>query len=246
MTQPPGDTHRTVAARDQNQSNNKIGWDRWIELAFTFAILAATVVNVVVAKKQWSAMIESNRINNLALVEIQRASVLYNGMVVNQFSAGLTSLSPDIDSVAGQGIVVAPTWFNAGGSATKNLHVYFGRPIESISPIERPDMRIPKDVKWVPTVIGPKGSQNGASRGIAIDKIKAIRTGQYHIYLWGDAYYNDIFPGTAEHKTKFCQEISGVTTAIDAQKQETVIGLTLTACMIHNCIDNECDAQTQD
>jgi hypothetical protein len=219
--------------------------------AATVVIAFANIGYDYFARLQWqiqegqlTALNESNRINNSALVEVQRASVLYNGFAVSQFNGGFTNLTKPDQSVIGEGIALAPTWFNAGGSATKNLRIFFGEPIESVTPIERPDMRIPPDTKYTPIVIGPKGSQNGIQRAISMEKLKRLKTGQYHIYLWGDAYYNDVFPNTKEHVTKFCQEIGGATFVLNTEtKSEDLLSAIFVPCMVHNCIDDECKAQ---
>jgi hypothetical protein len=226
----------------------KPGWNSlaiWsgVSAMTTVGILAATIIYSRFAYHQWQAMLESNRINNAGIVEIQRASILYDGMALTQFIGGFESLIAPKDNVVGPGISFSPVWSNAGGSATKNLRIFFGEPIESVTPIERPDMRIPPSTVWIPIVLGPKGRQNGTIRPIALEKVKAIRTGKMHIYLWGDAYYHDIFPGTPEHVTKFCQELGGVNWGINELKEEFVAGIIMTPCMIHNCIDDECKGQ---
>jgi hypothetical protein len=212
----------------------------------TLGILIATSIYATFAYQQWQAMIDSNRINNLGLVEIQRASILYDGMSLSSFTNGYTVLGDPKVSVVGPGIGISPIWSNAGGTATKDLRIFFGDPIESVTPIERPDMRIPKDTKWVPIVVGPKGRQNGVIRPIAMEKIKAIRDGKLHIYLWGDAYYNDIFPSTREHVTKFCQEIGGVNFGFNQLKEEVLVSVVLAPCTIHNCIDDQCKEQEKE
>ena len=185
-------------------------------------------------------MMESNRINNLGVVEIQRASVVYDGMSFSPFTEGFNLLGPPKVSLKGPGIGFSPIWTNAGATTTKNLHIFFGEPIESVTAIERPDMRIPTDTKWIPVVIGPKARQTGTIRPITTDKLRSIGEGKLHIYLWGEATYHDIFQGTREHVTKFCQEIAGTTST---PNQEIITGVILSPCLIHNCIDEECNDQ---
>ena len=54
----------TISNGDQDDATKKsrIAIDRWVELAFTFAISVATAVNVYVAHSQWSAMVQNNSI----------------------------------------------------------------------------------------------------------------------------------------------------------------------------------------
>ena len=48
-----------------------IGFDRWVELIFAGAIVAATVVNVYIAHSEWTAMVETNRINTRPYINIE-------------------------------------------------------------------------------------------------------------------------------------------------------------------------------
>jgi hypothetical protein len=208
----------------------------------TIVIAIVTTVYAVFSYHQWQAMLESNRINNLGVVEIQRASILFNGMASNPFAESFNVIDSPKSNVVGPGIAIGPIWSNAGSTATKNLRVFFGEPIESVTPIERPDMRIPANTRFIPIVIGPKGNQIGTLRPISSEKLRNIVSGKLHIYLWGEAHYRDIFPGTREHVTMFCQEIVGANAIINPQTREiSVVGNPIFgACMIHNCIDDEC------
>jgi hypothetical protein len=53
----------------------RIAVDRWLELVLIVVIAGATVVNVCVANRQWSAMRVSNRINTDAMIAANRASI---------------------------------------------------------------------------------------------------------------------------------------------------------------------------
>jgi hypothetical protein len=235
--------HNQHATTENHHSRNWSAIWSGVSAIATCAILVTTMVYATLSYYQWRALNEGNRINNTALVEIQRASVLFDKMTVARAEAGFTVLDSSKESVVGPSFGFSPVWFNAGSTATKNLRVFFGEPIESVTPIERPDMRIPQETQWIPGMIGPKGSQNGRMRPIAVGKIEQVKDGKLHIYLWGDAYYNDIFPGTTGHVTKFCQEIGGVNWASQSSGELAVIGIIMIPCMIHNCIDDECKTQ---
>jgi hypothetical protein len=51
-------------------SQTGIGWDRKIELIFAGVIVFVTAVNVIVVYCQWSAITDSNRLNNRPYIKI--------------------------------------------------------------------------------------------------------------------------------------------------------------------------------
>lgn len=55
---------------NSNPAKERVGWDRIIELIFAFAIVVATIGNVWVTHKQWTAMKESNQIQTRPYVKI--------------------------------------------------------------------------------------------------------------------------------------------------------------------------------
>ena len=89
----------------------------------TVVIAVVTTVYAIVSYKQWQAMLESNRINNVGLVEIQRASVTFEGFGMFAFTAGFTVADNPKSNVTGPGIAVAPIWTNAGNTGTKQLSI---------------------------------------------------------------------------------------------------------------------------
>jgi hypothetical protein len=51
----------------------------------------------------------------------------------------------------------------------------------------------------------------GASNAIILDDdLLAVRNGKKFFYIWGTIKYRDVFPGTPEHTTEFCGQISRV------------------------------------
>ncbi|MGH6848186.1 MAG: hypothetical protein ACREC0_12350 [Methylocella sp.] len=50
--QPPTKAHQRITDENTSDPKKGIGWDRMVELLFTFAIMAATAVNVCVSIRQ--------------------------------------------------------------------------------------------------------------------------------------------------------------------------------------------------
>jgi hypothetical protein len=215
-----------------------VGWLK--SFAANWIIAVATCVYTFFAIEQWSELRASNEINRNSLLALQPAQIIYSGLNVMPFQiySGLDDQQRPV-LIKTPGIAVSPIWLNIGNTRAKHVHVYFGDPIKTVSPTERPDMRIPSDIKFVPIVLGPKARENGAFKPLSQDEMTKIRNGELHIYLWGEATYADIFPGTNMHVTQFCQDISGI---ISNNNNNENVGILTQACMVHNCIDEDCKA----
>jgi hypothetical protein len=73
-----------------------------------------------------------------------------------------------------------------------------------------------------------------AGMGITEPSLRAI-LGGFKMSIFGLIYYNDIFPSTKEHVTKFCYQIG-------ANLSETnQIASSFGFCNHWNCADDECD-----
>jgi hypothetical protein len=80
------------------------------------------------------------------------------------------------------------------------------------------------------TVIGPHFSSPYGFIGITPENLKPTSPS---FFLYGIASYNDIFPETSRHETKFCFVVSGIPTV---GQQKPSVGL----CSHWNCTDDEC------
>jgi len=102
-----------------------------------------------------------------------------------------------------------PTWMNSGDTPTRHLRIYTG--------CEVTDSRLPAgfDFRQLTGTIGngllgPKIQLQGGqapqlpAAALTPQILDDARNGKKFIYLWGWARYNDTFPGTAEHLTRFC------------------------------------------
>jgi hypothetical protein len=113
-------------------------------------------------------------------------------------------------------------WENSGDTPTKNLRTHFNvvlfptvLPDNFAFPDLNPSGGILLLSTTVATLIGPKASSTTMAIHILPDHLKDVRDGKRHLYVYGWAEYNDIFPGTKRHRTEFCHKwlISGDITA---------------------------------
>jgi len=91
-----------------------------------------------------------------------------------------------------------------------------------------------------PLVLGPKAQVNSSSLIVDIAHVRAVQAHQMHLFLWGWATYDDIFPATDPHRTEFCYEVTDISGTLTVNNPYRV---TLTLCDEHNCADAECVKQ---
>jgi hypothetical protein len=219
-------------------------------------IAIATVVYTYFALGQWHELQKTNnlskdtlelnnrslQLNRDSLLALQPAQVVYSGLTIARFAAFFEVDSRGARINKGPAMGISPIWTNIGNTRARKIRIYFGDPIKSITPIEHPDMAIPPETKFIPLVIGSKQSANGAFKPLTADELSQIRDGKIHLFIWGQATYFDVFPNTPEHITQFCQEAIGISGSNPSDVLENA-GLVTQACLIHNCIDDDCKVQ---
>jgi len=148
----------------------------------------------------------------------------------------------------GNNVVIQVRWANTGNTPTKGMvmHVSFGglrsRPLPdkfSFPDIwQKGESRVPTFVS-IPAKDFGQGIYISIPRTLLPNKIGAPRN---YFYVWGWARYHDMFPGTAEHITEFCDEF---TTSAVASTSVFVNALGMSACGRHNCNDEGCNQDGQ-
>ena len=86
----------------------------------------------------------------------------------------------------------------------------------------------------VTTYLGPHSHQLSGVLVIPIPTIKLVESGNSRVFIWGWIEYNDVFDGTNQHRTEFCDElivedINSI--VIDDKKRH---GVSFTNCRMHN------------
>jgi hypothetical protein len=195
-------------------------------------------------------MVKSNGINRESFTSVQRAFI-----TVASFDTPVRVG----DVPGGQGKQAKYWWFipnikNSGNTPTKNMK-YFIRascPPESswgmggrmniICDFTRRDILDPVDVFSDPTskkiesaaILGPQSAIALGGIGITEASIQAVIKG-FNLFIFGLVYYNDTFPNTKRHITKFCYQAG----ASLSDKSEIVSSFGF--CDHWNCADDECD-----
>jgi hypothetical protein len=204
-----------------------------------FLTAAATVLLVWVAVWQWDTLEKTDQTNR----EINRAFVKGKTLAVSD---------------DGLNVMFTAILENTGNTQAKNMEVFFtedfrldeinmppapGRKIPSYAPAD-PDIAYMQKRKELPafsriplgahatTVAGGYGPTHAF-----LDKMAANRADGY---ISGIIWYNDLFPKSARHKSKFCFVIQP--TKVADHPVTTNFGL----CHYWNCADDECEKHKED
>jgi len=93
-----------------------------------------------------------------------------------------------------------------------------------------------------PATIPPHGTIESFYYDVAGEDLVAISERRKHLYVWGTAYYRDVFPGTSEHITKFCvyaRTITGDPTKV-WNREANPVEIMFATYHQHNCADEDC------
>lgn len=188
-----------------------------IYAAVTYCLLAETRKANVIAKQN--------------LVVVQRALVLATAIAAEPFGTPATGF-----------IRLRVQWENTGNTPTRGFRSYVNF-VTRAEPIPKdynfPDLdsegKILKSPIEVHSLVPPKVHNLSLYfHDVPVSLASAIGT-HLHLYSWGWAKYRDIFEDSPSHTTRFCFEITHLTTH--------GVNLTLIAaqCDENNCTDEECD-----
>jgi hypothetical protein len=206
--------------------------------AFTFLLFAATVFLFVSGEKSADAAKKSAEIAERALIAGQRAfvSVYFEASAHKSIQTGkITNWS------------FTPVWQNPGDTPTRDMQNHINiRRFDGPLPSDWnfPDLwdggTSPEDRLSTPLGIAPKGNVRGQTVGnFSIDQMQEIIDGTRQLYMWGWATYNDVFPETSKHVTRFAVQILAGGDPTDKDRTS----FTFRFIRKYNCSDEECAHQ---
>lgn len=143
-----------------------------------------------------------------------------------------------------------PQWTNSGDTPTRRLKIYSACEIR-LTPLP-PGFDFSTITGTVGSgLLGPKIQLLGGQApqipapAITPQDLVDVQTGIKHLYVWGWARYNDTFPGTPEHITRFCWyvRVVGNPFAFVPGSQPGGAGGVAFPYVYHmegNCADDEC------
>ena|SRR5579859_3796581 len=129
----------------------------------------------------------------------------------------------------------------------------YARFAKGLMPAEPTDEQFRGRFRKLPvTRIGPKSTRGvradpvpeplifGVDLGPVITTNSVTKTRfNNHLFIWGWAYYRDVFPKTKPHVTEFCTRITGAN-LLPNQAGGSTISFTQGDCKGHNCDDDQC------
>ena len=227
-----------------------------LSLIFEFVIVLATTSYAYISYRQWTALngsIEvyreqsktmagqleamqvSNRINQEAIVSVQRAFISF--VTIEQERAIVPS------STGGRiaGLIFKPVIVNGG--TTPAIDVIGYRDFEAL-PVFPPHFRYSEPSKAYSLSLGPKATGELPPLPVPLETIIAVRDNKLQLRIWGTIRYRDVFPNTKLHVTKFCVEMSGQSLIEDITKPAAPFNFA--QCLgppSHNCTDEQCDKE---
>lgn len=137
---------------------------------------------------------------------------------------------------------VRPLWRNHGNTPTRDLRVYVGYYLENMPIPDDYDFSPKIPGEWPKAIIPPHDTIVSYTYDVWGRDLAAVLRGEMHFYVWGIAYYRDVYPGTEEHVTKFCLRAANISG--DPEKfwdANLPVEIMFTSGHWHNCADEDCD-----
>ncbi len=146
-----------------------------------------------------------------------------------------------------------PKWTNTGKTPTRNFSLYVDYEItDKIR--EKGEIDLNK-IRNTPGVghLAPYQAMFGGQipfekdTFLTPDLVEHLIVGKQFLYMWGWAKYNDVFPNTEMHITKFCWLVAPVgyprAFKLHSTKMEETLNFNYLNHLEGNCADEECGAQ---
>jgi hypothetical protein len=135
---------------------------------------------------------------------------------------------------------VRPMWTNTGETPTRKLIVVVGHEIS--------DLPIGDNFEFIaerhnlPAMIAAHGVIESEPFDVPAAVMEEVQAGKKHLYVWGVAWYRDVFPESPERITKFCVEATNLTgdPKLEWHKDKNPFDIQFITYKRHNCTDDEC------
>lgn len=228
----------SVERHKQTYQKKQYRLQKWLTVGTWLAFIAAGVYAGVAAFQLHQMKLavheteNANQITKDALLYVQRAFVFLTQFDVTRLTA------PGTNRLDGS-MRFSFHWENGGSTPTRSMtgHIsakWFNK-------------RLPKDFAFpdfpdstpFKMFVGPKATSRSVPIVIAARDIISVHNHVGHLYLWGWARYNDVFPGTKQHITRFCAEITDVIGDLTGPS----VNIQTSNCEENNCWDDECKNQ---
>jgi hypothetical protein len=207
------------------------------ENGLSLAILIAVVAQVLIYREQWYVMQWQSRIAEQSLIAGERAFVYVSFDTL-----------PNVDMRTSNviGYRITPHWYNSGKTPTRHMvnhvsyYIFNGKMPDDW---EFPDLwhqgAIEKDKIPSLLTLAPNSSVRGPVFNISAEQLRDVIDGDKEMVIWGWAKYNDVFPNTRKHITRFAVRLF----AAGFPLRPETMSFRFNFLPVYNCSDDECDSQ---
>ncbi len=210
--------------------SNSIKWATWV-IAFS------AICSAVIAYYQWGALQHSDQTTRESFSAVQRAFVTGKDLQIVENPILYWFFSIILENTGNTPTKNMEVCFKSGFSLTE-LNDTIPRKTPSFAPGDPEKICNQEKIVWPfqRIVLAPKGIIPVQGVGIPKKYIEEMAKNRSDGYIYGIAYYDDVFSGSKKHITKFCFVVIPVAEPDGTAKIER--GL----CQYWNCADDECDA----
>jgi hypothetical protein len=137
-------------------------------------------------------------------------------------------------------------WANTGDTPTRDLNVVVNRAILD-SPLDE-SYNFVAERQAIPALLPAHGVIGSETFDVFGDELQKIQFGKKHLYIWGVAWYRDVFPESPEHITKFCVVATNLTgdPKLAWDKDKNPFDVQFFNYPRHNCSDSNCGNYSAD
>jgi hypothetical protein len=244
------------AAQTDNQDESwEAFWQRTKRdpVAFFTAVLAgSTILLFVIAIGQLWFLSYANKTGEKAAKAAQqsaeigeRALIAGQRPFISAVLTGIAAKNVETDQIVQWNFTT--TWTNAGTTPTRDMRNHisvkmFDGPLPD--DWDFPDLWTKNSTSRTPTLLtGPaRGTVQGQTVGaFTVDQIREVINRRKTLYMWGWAAYNDVFPKTARHITRFAVQIFAGGDPTDPNRMT----FNFSYLDRYNCSDGECEGQSR-
>lgn len=214
----------------------------FIDANATSITALATIIIAAFTGTLWAATTRQAKLTKEALIADKRAFVFAKNL------GGFWEIDPPTGTY---GWRFRPLWENSGETPTFRMVMHTSCELRNAPlPADFRDFD-QSDDKTGSALMGPKSSSYGGLAPvnpvgpISAQDLLDVQNGRKYLYLWGWARYNDVFPGTQQHLTRFAWAITilGDPFAYDPTRTDNSLSFGHIYLQTGNCADDECKLQ---
>jgi hypothetical protein len=183
----------------------------WLAVLTGGLVIASSIQFIFLYRADKTARIAATAVKDQAsltreaMIRTQRAFVFVKRICVgHQTNLVQSPTGPLVEVIVGWNIGIQ--WENTGDTPTRDLithislHEFQG---EMPASYDFPDL----NGTTTKSLLGPKAVCFSPVFSIPDSQARQTFQGESHLYMWGWAEYNDVFPDSDRHRTEFCYEL---------------------------------------